>query len=450
MNVIICGAGTVGTHAAEVLAAAEHNITVIESRPDRLAEIEEAMDVRTLQGNCTYAEVLRQAGAAEADMLIAATNLDEINLLSAATAKGVGAARTIARVRHSAYFDERGVDYTAILGIDGFICPEYSTALAIASALRNPGALAIENFARGEIEMQELLVSAKAPVTGKTLSEVTMPAGTRLAALERGGEAIVPEARTAIRAGDKIVLVGNRAAFQDARKLFAAEAGVGRRVVIMGGSPMAVWLCRALRGRDFQIRLFEIDRRRAEELADKLPWVTIINDDPTDPNVFEEEHIESADAFVSLRTEDDEHNILAGAWAKSMGAKMAIASVHRPNYLHLMSRIGIDKPFSPRAVAVREIEDLLADKRLHRLASLAEGSIDVYEVWVSKKSPVAGKTLREIRITPDWMIAAIEREKGVRVPGADDTIEVGDTVLVVGRSGEEAKLKKLFASAGVA
>lgn len=444
MNVIICGAGTVGTHAAEVLAGAGHNVTVVESRSDRLADIEDALDVRTLQGNCTYAEVLRQAGAEGADMVIAATNLDEINLLSAATAKGVGAARVIARVRHSAYFDERGVDYTAILGIDRFICPEYSTALAVASSLRNPGALAIENFARGEIEMQEVLVSAKAPVTGKTLADVTMPAGTRLAALERGGQAVVPEARTAIRAGDKVVIVGNRAAFQEARKLFATDPGVGRRVVIMGGSPMAVWLCRALRGRNFQIRLFEIDRERAEELAEKLPWVTIINDDPTDPNVFTEEHIEDADAFVSLRTEDDEHNILAGAWAKSMGARMAIASVQRPNYLHLMSRVGIDRPFSPRAVAVREIEDLLADKRLHRLATLAEGAVDVYQVSVSKKAAVAGKTLREIRITPDWMIAAVERKEEVRVPGADDTIEVGDTVLVIGRSGEEGKLRKLF------
>jgi trk system potassium uptake protein TrkA len=444
MDVVICGAGTVGTHAAEVLAGAGHNITVVEARLDRLSEIEDALDVRTLQGNCTYAEVLRQAGAAGADMVIAATNLDEINLLAAATAKGVGAARVIARVRHSAYFDERGVDYTAVLGIDRFICPEYSTALAIASSLRNPGALAIENFARGEIEMQEVQVADKAHATGRTLADLTMPPGTRLAALERGGQALVPEARTAIRSGDKVVIVGNRAAFQEARKLFATEAGVGRRVVIMGGSPMAVWLCRALRGRNFQIRLFEIDRPRAEELADKLPWITVINDDPTDPSVFEEEHIEDADAFVSLRTEDDEHNILAGAWAKSMGARLAIASVQRPNYLHLMSRVGIDKPFSPRAVAVREIEDLLADRRLHRLATLAEGAIDVYQLAVDKKASVAGKPLREIKITPDWMIAAVERNNAVKVPGADDTIEPGDTVLVIGRSGEEAKLKRLF------
>jgi len=444
MDIVICGAGTVGSYAADVLGSAGHNITVIDLQADRLSEIEETMDVRTLLGNCTYADVLIKAGADACDLLVAATESDEINLLSAAVGKGVGAAKTIARVRHSAYFDERGVDYSEILGIDDFICPEYSTALAIASSLRNPGALAIENFAHGEIEMQELIIPADAPTLDQTLADLRMPPGTLLAAMLRTGGAMIPEARTVIKPGDTIVLVGNRDVFQQARKLFRKGDSKRRYVAIMGGSPMAVWLCRALRDRNFSIRLFEIRRERAEELADKLPWVTIINADPTDASVFAEEHLDDADAFVSLRTDDDEHNVLAGAWAKSMGAKMAIAAVQRPNYLQLMQRVGIDRPFAPRVVAVREIENLIADRKLHQLASLAEGAIDVFQVTVSQGAAVAGKSLREIKLRPDWIIAAIQHGESVRVPRADDRIEAGDVALVIGKHGQESKLKKLL------
>ncbi len=444
MNIVICGAGTIGSHVAEVLAGRGHSLTVIDRRADRLNEIEEHMDVRTLQGNCAYGEILSSAGAASADLLITATDSDEINLLAACVGKGVGTKATIARVRHSAYFDERGVDYSSILGIDHFICPEYLTALAIASTLRNPGALAIENFARGAIEMQELIVGAGAPAVGTALSDLTMPPGTRAASLRRGESALIPEARTVIQANDKLVLVGNRDAFQQARKLFADTDTGRRKVVIMGGSPMAVWLCRALRDRAFSIRMFEIDRTRAKELAEKLDWITVLNADPTDPAVFEEEDIDTADAFVSLRTDDDEHNILAGAWAKSRGVKMAIAAVQRPNYLHLMQQVGIDRPFSPQAVAVHEIENLMDDRQLHKLAELAEGAIDVYQVTISKRSPAAGKALRNIKLSPDWVIAAIQHGEQVKVPLADDVIEVGDTAMVIGKDGQEAKLKRLL------
>jgi trk system potassium uptake protein TrkA len=447
MNILICGAGTVGSFAAEVLGDAGHNITVIDTDTQRLAALDETMDVRTLAGSCTHGQMLAQAGADRADLVIAATDLDEINLLAAATAKGAGAKRVIARVRHSAYFDQRNINYNRVLGIDDLVCPEYLTALAIASTLRNPGALAIENFGQGKLEMQELIVDAGTKAVGKPLMELPqlgMPAGTRLAALGRGSDSIIPEARTIIEAGDTIVLVGNREVFTKARKLFTKPTTKRRRVVIMGGSAIAVWLCRSLRDRNVSIRLFDIDRERAEELAVKLDWVTVINADPTDPSVFEEEHIADADAFVSLRTDDDEHNILAGAWAKSMGAKMAIATVQRPNYLELMRRVGIDRPFSPRVVAVREIENLLADRGLRRFATLSEGSIDVYQVSVGNDAAVVGKSLRQIKLTPDWVIAALQRDDLVKVPGADDTIESGDTLLVIGRAGYEAKLKELL------
>ena len=173
MNIVICGTGDVGTHAAEMLATAGHSITVIDVDAKPLRSIEETMDVRTLQGNCAEARVLQQADAKNADMVVAATSVDEVNLLTASLAKGLGATKSIARVHHTAFFERPGIDYQQHLNIDRLICPEYSTALAISRTLRNPGAVAIENFARGRIEMQEFNASASGSAVGKRLKTRT-------------------------------------------------------------------------------------------------------------------------------------------------------------------------------------------------------------------------------------------------------------------------------------
>lgn len=443
MNIVICGAGQVGSYAAEQLAAANHNITVIDSDADRLKRIEDTLDVATLQGNCAEAWILRQAGCEDADLLIAATNRDEVNLLAVSLAKGVGARRTIARVHHRAYFENQGLDYLAHLGIDRMICPEYSTSIAIAQTLRNPGALAIENFARGRIEIQEFEVSPKAPAVDTPLSELTMPKGTLLLALTRNKYVFLPDANTALKPGDLAILAGNSDTFQEARQMFHNEKMSRRDIVIMGGPALAVWLCRSLRGRSFAIRLFETDRARAEELADKLDWVTVIHADPTDPNIFAEENIANADVFVAL-LDDDEQNILGSAWAKSMGVKDTIVLVQRPKYLHLYKNVDIDRSFSPRRLAVTEIERVIDERPIKFMASLAKGVLDLFQVEVGPDASILNKPLKDITLAPHWIITAIRRGDDVRVPGRDDDVRVGDTLLVAGQHGMESKLKSIF------
>ena len=444
MNVIICGAGEVGTYCAEVLAGTGHNITVIDSRPERLRYIEETMDVRTLNGNCANADVLREAGVADRNAaLVAATNVDEINLLTAAVGKGIGVGKAIARVHHSAYYEQRGLDYRTHLGIDRLICPEFSTAQAIASTLRNPAALVIESFASGQIETQEFPVSDDAEAIGRTLAELPLPRGVRLAAIRRQGAAFLPTGVTVIGAGDVVILVGNTDVIQEARRLFRSAETGRRRIVIMGGTSMAVWLARALDDKSFSIRLFETDRDRAEELANKLNWISVLHADVTDVAVFEDERVAEADAFIGV-TDDEEHNILACAWAKSAGVEQVISVVQRRRYLNLVNRINIDSAFSPRVVAVRQIERVINDAPMLQMASLAEGVLDIYRVRIRSTAEAVGKPLRQLPLSPDWMIAAISHDTSVRVPTADDYIHAGDTVMVIGRHGKESKLREVF------
>lgn len=445
MDIVICGAGQVGSHAAEFFSGSSNNITIIDTNAGRLAAIADSMDVRTLGGNCATAETLREAAVDQCDLLLAATNNDEINLLSASIGKGLGAAKCIARVHHGTYFEQRGLDYQAHLGIDRLICPEFSTALAIARTLRNPGALAVEHFARGRIEMGEFAVSPNAEAVGKSLADLHLPKGTRLAMVLHEKEAHIPTAETKLAPGDSVILVGNQSAFKQAQRVFYTDKIRRQRVVILGGAAMAVWLSRALRGPNFSIRLFEIDPARSLELAEKLEWVTVIRADPTDPGVFAEERLQEADDFVAL-LDDDEFNILACAWAKSMGVGKVVAVVQRPHFLHLLPSVGIDHAFSPRMVAVKEIESLVEEGPLRRMASLSEGNVDVYQVRINEDAPVAGRALRHVNLSPNWVIAAIQHGAETTVPSADDLLQADDVVLIVGRHGKHAQLKRLFGS----
>lgn len=443
MKIIICGGGEVGTHAAETLSAAGTRIVIIDQDPTRLLAIEDSMDVATFRGNCAQAQALLDAGCPDADLLVAATDSDEVNLLTASIAKGVGAKKTIARVHHSEFFEQRRFRYQDHLGIDRLMCPEYATALAIARTLRNPGALAIEGFARGAIEMQEFPVSRTAPAIGKALLDIPLPGGTRLAVITRKGGSFIPEATTTMEEGDVIILVGNTSTFQDARVLFHDAKRPRQRIAVMGGTPMAVWLSRALRDRDFAIRIFETDRNRAEDLAEKLPWATVVHADPTDRNVFDEEHLTDVDVFIGL-LDDDETNIIGCVLAKLRGIQRVLTVVQHSKFLDVIFDIGIDRAFSPRLVAAEEIESVLDESPLRHLGSLAAGIIDVFRVRIADRAAVIGRALKEIKLSSGWVIAAIQRDTHAFVPGADDLIERGDTILVVGRHGQDKTLKKLF------
>lgn len=443
MDIIVCGGGEVGSHAAEVLNRAGHAVTVVDRDPLRLREIEETMDVRTLVGNAAHADTLAAAGAEAADLVLAATNTDEVNLLTASVAKGLGATRTVARVHALTYFEREAFDYAEHLGIDRLMCPEFVTSTAIASHLRNPAALTVEHFARGRIDMQEFPVSEDAPALGRALMDLRLPRGWRLAAVTRRHEVFVPSGDTVVEPDDRVLLVANSDVFQEVRRAFSKEGGGRRRLVVMGGPPMAVWLCRELRERAWSIRLFETNAARADELAEAMDWVTVIRADPTDPAVLEEEQLGLADAFVAMLG-DEEANIIGCALAKSLGVTTVMAVVQRSNYLDLLSHIGVDRGFSPRIVAAREIEAALDDRPLRRVATIGGETIDVWQVRMDEKSPVAGRLLTEVKAAPAFAIVAIRRGDAAWVPTANDHLQSGDVVLVAGRHGQEEALRRIF------
>lgn len=445
MDIIIVGAGEVGRHAAEVLAADGHNIVMIDVSGDRLDALEDTLDVRTLRGRACDARVLTEAGVANCDLLVAATDADETNLLCAAIAKSLGAKKTIARAHHSTYRPGGSIDYGECLNIDTLIFPEHLTAIEVARIIRNPGALAIEHFARGQIEMQQLVVADDADALGKTLKDLRskMPHGTLLGSVQRGNDLFIPTADTVLEPDDIITLLCESATFEKARKVFQTGHVPRRSMVIMGGSAMAVWLCRQFRGRNFSIRLFETDLARAEELSDKLEHVTVVRADPTNELTFAEERINEADIFVAL-SDHDEHNILAAVQAKSMGVELTIVVAHQSTYLDLLKQIGVDHAYSPRITAAREIQRIADVSPLQRVATLSEGVADVYQIVPHRDSAAVGQPLTNVEFPEGLMIAALQRGEKVWVPRATDRIEPGDAIVIIARHGIDKQLRKFF------
>lgn len=443
MNIIIAGAGEVGRYAVTVLAEEGHHVTLIDLHEERLTLLGEALDIRTLAGSATHADVLREAGANRADLFVAATSLDEINLLAASIAKALGAARTVARVHHSAYHDNRGMNYGAHFGIDRLLCPEYLTSLAIVGVLRDPAVHAIEHFARGQIIMERLEISDRAEVIGKPLKDLGMPAGLRLGTVIREGRAVVPTADTVLKAGDQVTLVGTTALFEQALPKFRRGELHQRKVVIVGGSSTSVWLTRALDPRSFRVRLYVRDRERAEELSEKLSHATVFQSDPTDPDIFDEQNIRQADAFVVL-TDDDEDNILGALQAKHLGIEQAVAIISRSTYHQLIQGLGINHVFSPRIVAVREIQRLTQSETVRQIARFDAHGTGVFEITVAAGAEALGQTIAELPLPTGCVLLAIQRGNDVHVPGSRDTVEAGDTVMAVAHEDLVTRLKRLF------
>lgn len=444
-RIVICGAGEVGTHIAELLAGSGDSVTVIDVSRDRIAWLDDAVDISTVTGSCTNAEVLRLAIGDEADLLVACTDQDEVNLLTCALAKHLNVSRTVARVEHRVFFESAGLDYAKCLGVDGMICPDYSTAQAIARLIRNPGTVAIEDFGQEAVEMQELKVSPDASAVGQTLEALKMPPRTLVAAVRREDSAFVPSADTVIQPDDGVVLVGHVESLPAARRLFYEAEESPRQIVIMGGSAIAVWLCRNLPRRRFRIRLFEPDRERAAELGNKLDWLTVIQADVVDPAVFEEEKIGQADILVACG-DDDEQNMLTCVWAKNKGTRTVIAVSGRSDYLTLLAQIGIDYAISPRNEAAEEIDNFLDHSPLRRVSTLADGVLDVYRARVGPGAKMLDCPLEETERSSDWIIALIRRDGATFVPDATDSLVAGDTLVVVGSHGIESQLESLFDS----
>lgn len=442
MNIVILGAGTVGTSIAERLCANNQNVVLVDSSRQALDAVEERLDVQTVYGSGCDAVTLFQSGVQSADLCLAVTNLDEINLVGASLAKAMGAARSVARIFNLAYQDLSTFDYRRHFGVDRLLSLEHLTALELAKGIRQRGLFAIENFARGGVEVQEVAVEADSKAVGIPLRDLKLPRAVRIALISSGERTKIPGAADAIQADDHVTLIGTREDIENVKKLFQRRVPPRLNVIIAGGGEIGYHVARLLESERFKVVLMEADADRCQYLASKLSNTTVLCADATRLSEMEEARVGKADAFIAA-TGRDEDNIVSGVEARELGSRRILTVVRRPDYANVLEKVGIDLAVSPREVMARQVLGMVETSPVISHSTISGGDAQVLEIEVLPEAPITRAPLKEITLSQS-LVAAVEREDYVRVAGADDQLRPGDTAVVLVQNDSRAEALKLF------
>ncbi|MEQ8790150.1 MAG: Trk system potassium transporter TrkA [Pirellulaceae bacterium] len=430
MRIVVLGAGTVGTSIADLLCQHRHSVTVVDQDSEHTRSINAEIDVRAVTGSASQSSVLFQADVLGCDVCLAVTGDDEVNIVAASMAKALGARRSVARVYAPVFRDLSTFDYQRHFNIDRLLSLEHLSAMELARGIRNPGSVVLENFARGQLEVQEVIVDERTRALGVPLKELRLPSAVRIGSILRAGKMWIAGAQDVIQLEDRITLIGERDHIDKVKDKFHHSPPARQGVVIAGGGEIGFHLARALEGERFDVMLMDADPRRCEFLANSLSRTTVVHCDATRRAVLEEERVGSADVFVAC-TGDDENNIMAGVEAREIGAKKIMAIVGRPDYASIVGKLGIDLAVSEREVMATQILGFLNTGPVVTRSPLPGGSIGVFEIEVQQNAPVTEHVLANLRLPVQCLIAAVMRQDYVRVPGADDRLAAGDTVVAL-------------------
>ena len=384
MKIIILGAGQVGRTAAYHLSREEANdVTVIDINEEILRDLQDRLDIRTVNGNAASPRILEAAGIASTDILVALTNSDEVNMLACQIAWTLyRTPKKIARVR-SADFTERDMLFGEnAVAVDVWISPEQLVTEYVARLIRYPGALQVLDFADGRVRLVGIRALQGGPLVGqalRTLREHIPTADARVAAIYRAGKSIKPEGDTVIADGDEVFFLAARKDIRVVMKEMRREEAPARRVVIAGGGNIGVRLAGELEDKN-QVKLIERDGKRARKVSEQLKSTTVLHGDAADEELLLEENIDSADVFAAL-TNSEEANILSAMLAKRLGARKVMALINKPSYAELIESGSIDVAISPQTVTIGSLLAHVRRGDVVRVHSLRRGAAEALKWW---------------------------------------------------------------------
>jgi len=448
MNVLILGAGEVGFNIAQRLAMEGNNVVVVDTDPERLSRVADTMDVQTILGHAAHPSVLEQAGAKGADLLIAATMNDEVNMVACQIAHSLFKVPTkMARIRNQEYVDATKLFGRENLPIDRIISPEREAAMAVLKRVQVASALDAQDFADNRVQLLGLKVPPKGVLAGLKLTEMKEVMGNvpmYVVALGRGGKWKIPNGSSMILAGDKIYVAIEK------RQLNAFMTRVGlegqrqhHNIMMVGGGNVGYIVAQELEKAGVFLKIIEHNKARAKWLADHLKTSIVISGDALDRELLEEENIHEMDALLAL-TNDDESNILASLIAKKYKVSHIVTLVNRHIYTDLVQQIGLDVTVSPRLTTVASILRHIRKGRVLGISSLGDGSLEVIEAEALETCDVIGIPIKDIPFPPNVVVAALVRGEDVIIPDGDTLIQPHDHVLMVASSPSTQAVERMF------
>ena len=440
MNIIIVGSGKVGFTLAQELSKLNHNITLIDIREEILEDFSNILDVNCICGSGVNIDILKEAGASSAKLIIATTGNDELNIVICSLAKTLGALNSAARIRNPEYKKEIKLLKNS-LGIDRIINPEFEAAVEISRLFALPSANKVDAFANERVEIAEYTIDPSDLIVGKTLNQLNLPLNILFCGAKRNDEFIIPKGDFICRENDLIYLSGTLVGLNEFFKTIGHVNHKTKDIMIIGGSRMAVYLARIARKMGISVRIIEHDYKRSLELTRLLSDCLIICGDGTDEETLLSEELKKMDAFISL-TDSDEENVLSAFYAKKQGVKKVIPKINRENYILLTQELGIESAVCPKLVTtdhmfryVKAINNTKSEA-MQKYYRIAEGKAQAVEFIVPENSTVIGIELSKLNFKKDVLIAGIVHGKEVEVPTGKSIIHSGDQALVFSRQTE--------------
>ncbi len=437
MNIILVGSGKVGTALAKQLSDEGHNITVVDTSEDKISYISEKLDVLGVVGNGASINTLNEAGMVDADVMIAVTGSDELNLLCCMFAKKAGNCRCIARVRNPMYSHE--LDFIKEqLGISTIINPELTAAREISRLLRFPAADKIDAFAEGRVRLIRFELKAGQPLDGLALREIPhkLNSDILICAVERGDEVMIPDGNFVLKAGDVVSFIAAKGKDTE----FLARLGLSvhpvRNAMIVGGGPIGYYLAKELLAHDIDVRIIEHDLARCEWLVTELPGAVVVNGDEADREFLLAEGLAQAESLVAL-TDMDEENVMLTMYAKRHSTGKLVTKVNWLDFDGLLDELDLGSVVYPKYLVcdfviqyVRALQNS-AGSNVKTLYRMLDDRVEALEFAVQEETAVTGVALKDLKLKLGLLVCCITRGDHIIIPRGNDKIKVGDTVIVV-------------------
>ena len=443
MKIIIFGATEVGCLLATEFFE-DHDITIIDKEENRTDEFNK-LDISFVQGNASDLEVLNQADIKNADIFIACTAMDEINIVACLAAKRYGKIRTICFVSKEEYKNtltyEKNDDYFTDVFIDYIIWPEELLTQEIFRIVTVAHALDVENFADGRARLLEYKVKEGLPIIGQKIKDIGFTEETLIVGITRGGDLFIPNGETEILAEDKLIFMGTSHSLDILAGTFFHEKECVKNVAIIGGGNVGLMLAKSLETLKIKTKVIEKNLERCHYLAEELCNTLVINGDGTDLKLLDEEDIGSSDVVISV-TNNDERNLLCSLLAKQLGVKRVIARVSKVLNIPLFERVGIDIAISPKNSALNEVRNDLQENDVDILATVEQGQGEVLEIGVLPE--FSCRKIMDLNLPKHAIIGVIQRKNAVIIPKGDTELRSGDVLIIFTQAEDAPEIKKFF------
>ena len=445
MRVVIVGAGKLGYSIAELLSQEEYDIVVIDKEEKQLSNIKENLDVLTIAANGSSPITMDNPDVQGADMLIAVTGSDEVNMVCCILAKKHGIVHTVARIRDMQFMSEAKEYLKANFDIDLMLNPEYITAMEINRILMVPAALNVEDFAEGRVRLFETKVRRKSPLANIPLKDLDIPKSILAAMIFRDHRMIVPHGDDCLMAHDNVYFVGETGAIENfSKNLVRSDARKVSRAVIIGAGRAGRFTARELDKQDVQVKIFDTNRERCRLIAAKLSGASMaINADGTNLELLQSEGVADADVMICL-TGDDKLNLLLALMGRHMGVKKTIVKVDRYDYIELMEKVGVDIVLSSRVLAASEVLAFVRRGGIVSVSLLEGAKAEAIEVVVQAGARVSGKKLMDAALPRECLVCGYVRGSDTFVPNGHTVLEPGDRAIIIVKVKHSKNVLKYF------